>query len=102
MKNYLKIFLECLKREISKFAKDNNTDKMTANDVRKTHIYEGGLPEAQKVVDEMVNEIVYIPNDAVEKPNIVTIIDDNSSTSMGGASKRLATSGYKGQTDQAA
>lgn len=102
MKNYLIILLKILKGKISEFAKDNNTNVMTINDIHNIPTYHDALPKAQEVVDDMVYEIVYIPNDAVEKPNIVTIIDDNSSTSMGGASKRLATSGYKSQTDQAA
>lgn len=99
MRNYLLIFLKSIKREILKFAKDNNTDKMTIDDLHRLNTYEGGLDEAKNAIDE----IVYI-KDETEYPNIVRIIDEDDSASMSGPSKRLASSAYKvnNQSDQAA
>lgn len=94
MRNYLLIFLKSIKREILKFAKDNNTDEITISDLHNTYTYKGGLDDAKKTFGEIIK--------AEEYPNVVNIVDENDGQSMGGASKRLATSAYKSNIDQAA
>jgi len=99
MRNYLLIFLKSIKREILKFAKDNNTDKITMNDLHSTDTYKGGLEEAKNTIDE----IIYIKEE-IDSSSIVRIIEEDSSVGMSGPSKRLASSAYRvnNQLDQVA